>query len=79
MPAFKQKCLTAGNNCVVDLSYVLMRVHPPSPLKKTHKGLFFTYVAHQAKEQIVGVLPGLDDNPFENDIVDHANLHLTGN
>ena len=28
----------------------------------------------QAKEQVVGVLPDLDDNPFENDIVDHGSL-----
>ncbi len=28
-------------------------------------------VAGQMKEQVIGVLPGSDDNPIENDIVDH--------
>ena len=31
--------------------------------------------ARQAKEQVVGVLPRLDDNSFENDIIDHGSLH----
>jgi len=28
----------------------------------------------QAEEQVVGVLPGLDDNPFEYNIVDYDSL-----
>jgi hypothetical protein len=32
-------------------------------------------VARQAEEQVVCIFPGLDDNPFENDIVDHGSLH----
>lgn len=35
-------------------------------------------VARQAEQQVVGIFPGLDDNPFENDIINHGNLHLTG-
>jgi len=31
-------------------------------------------VARQAEEQAVGVFPRLDDNPFENNIVDHGSL-----
>ncbi|HMN62285.1 MAG TPA: hypothetical protein PJ988_18105, partial [Anaerolinea sp.] len=27
-----------------------------------------------AEEQVFGVLPGLDDNSFENDFVDHGSL-----
>jgi len=32
--------------------------------------------ARQAKEQVVGIIPGLDDNPFKNNIIDHGKLHL---
>jgi len=35
-------------------------------------------VARQAEEQVFGLLPGLDDNPFENNIIDHGSLHMTG-
>jgi hypothetical protein len=35
-------------------------------------------VFSQAKEQVFGEFPGLDDNPFENDLVDHGNLLVKG-
>jgi hypothetical protein len=35
-------------------------------------------VAGNAKKQVFSVLPGLDDNPFENDFVDHGSLLKMG-
>ena len=34
-------------------------------------------VTGQAEEQVVCLLPRLDVHPFENNIIDHDNLHLT--